>query len=83
MPSETDFTQVEGNFLDDYLHEVGLSRFSVARGRSLWMIICNHEKEIKNAFFETLHNEIKCVMSIKESNFNENNWFKIFTVAYF
>ena len=53
------------------MHEAGPSRFSVARGWSLWIIICNHEKEIKNAFFETLHNEIKCVMSIKESNFNE------------
>ena len=26
---------------------------------------------MKNAFFETPHNEMKCVLSIKESNFNE------------
>ena len=31
--------------------------------------------------FETLHNEIKCVLSVKESNFNEKN-IKIFTFAY-
>ena len=28
---------------------------------------------MKNAFFETPHNEIGCVLSIKESNFNEKN----------
>ena len=45
---------------------------------ALRIIICkrlaphfdNHEKGMKNAF-ETLHNEIICVLSIKVSNFNE------------
>ena len=27
---------------------------------------------MKNAIFETPHNEIKCVLSIKESNFKKN-----------
>ena len=36
-----------------------------------------HEKCI----FETSFNEIKCVMSVKESNFNEKK-IKIFTFAY-
>ena len=56
---------------------------------ALWMIICkrpathfdNHEKGIANAFFETLHNDIKCVLSVKESNFNEKK-IKIFTFDY-
>ena len=37
----------------------------------------HHEKCI----FETLHNEMKCVLSVKESNFNEKK-IKIFTFAY-
>ena len=32
--------------------------------------------------FETPHNEIKCVLSIKESNFDGKEWVKIFTFAY-
>ena len=44
---------------------------------ALWMIICtrpalhfdNHEKGMTN--FETLHSQIRCVLSVKESNFNE------------
>ena len=36
-----------------------------------------HEKCI----FETPYNEIKCVLSVKESNFNEKK-IKIFTFAY-
>ena len=31
---------------------------------------------------ETPHNEIKCVLSVKESNFNEKKKIKIFTSAY-
>ena len=38
-------------------------------------LLHGHEKCI----FETPHNEIKCVLGIKESNFN-GNWVKIFTV---
>ena len=37
-------------------------------GPSFWQLQKGHEKCI----FETLHNEIKCVLSVKESNFNEN-----------
>ena len=38
-------------------------------GPSFWQPRKEHEKSI----FETLHNEIKCVLSVKESNFNEKN----------
>ena len=29
---------------------------------------------MKNAILRPLHNEVKCVLSIKESNFNAKNW---------
>ena len=32
--------------------------------------------------FETLHNEIKCVLSVKESNFKKEKKIKNFTLAY-
>ena len=38
-------------------------------GPSFWQPRKGHEKCI----FETLHNEIKCVLSVKESNFNEKH----------
>ena len=38
-------------------------------------------KGSKKCIFETPYNEIKCVLSVKESNFNEKN-IKIFTFAY-
>ena len=44
--------------LDHHLQEAG---------PSLWQPQKRHEKCI----FETLHNETKCVLSVKESNFNE------------
>ena len=42
------------------------------------MIICNHihEKGNEKCIFETLYNEIKCVLSINESNFKEK-WNKL------
>ena len=43
---------------DHHLQEAGPSFSQLRQG---------HEKCI----FETLHNEIKCVLSVKESNFNE------------
>ena len=75
--------------LDHHLQEAGPSRWPSARGRSLQIIICkrlaphfdNHKKGMKNAFFETLHNEIKCVLSVKESNYTEKK-IKIFTFVY-
>ena len=55
---------------------------STSRSHSGWIFLkqwrCKgHEKCI----FETPHNEIKCVLSVKESNFNEKK-IKIFTFAY-
>ena len=38
-------------------------------------------KEHEKSIFETPYNEIKCVLSVKESNFNEKK-IKIFTFAY-
>ena len=32
---------------------------------------------VTQCIFETHHNEIKCVLSIKESNFNGKKWVKI------
>ena len=74
MCSETDFTQEKVNFhaitgipnsstycccpLDHHLQEAGPSFWQPQKG---------HEKCI----FETLHNVIKCVLSVTESNFNE------------
>ena len=83
MCSETDFTQEKVNFHatsgipnsssycccppDDHLQEAGPSFWQPRKG---------HEKCI----FETLQNEIKCVLSVKESNFNKKN--KIVLFAY-
>ena len=38
-------------------------------------------KEHEKSIFETPYNEIKCVLSVKESNFNEKK-IKIFTFDY-
>ena len=63
---------------DHHLQEAGPSGSSFARGRPLILTTTKgHEKCI----FETLHNEIKRVLSVKESNFNEKK-IKIFTFAY-
>ena len=43
---------------DDHLQEAGPS-------------FCQPQKGQEKCIFETLHNEIECVLSIKESNFNE------------
>ena len=43
-----------------------------------WMIICKRQEKY---IVETLHNEIKCVLSVEESKFNERK-IKIFTFAY-
>ena len=40
----------KGNFLDNHLQEAGPSIISFARGRSLRVIICDHEKGMKSAF---------------------------------
>ena len=59
---------------DDHLQEAGLSGLSFAKGRSLWIIICKRPAphfDNHKCIFETLHTEIKCVLSVKESNFNE------------
>ena len=60
MCSETDFTQEKGNFNP-----------TTARGLPLLMIIFNHKNCMKKCIFETLRNEMKYVLIIKESNFNE------------
>ena len=84
MCSETDFIQEKVKFhsttgipnsspycccpRDDHLQEPGPSRSSFAKGRPLILTTTRgHEKCI----FDTLHNEIKCVLIVKESNFNE------------
>ena len=72
MCSETDFTQKRQ-----------FSGWLFARGRPLWIIIYKRpvpphdhlrpQKGHEKCIFETLHNEIRCVLSVKESNFNEKN----------
>ena len=74
MCSETYFTQEKFNMAVYMLkctfsHSLWVGRRLVVCpcGPSFWQPRKGHEKCI----FETLHNEIKCVLSIKESNFNE------------
>ena len=78
MCSETDFTHERKSFSSNFLNPQffltvhcschGQSRIAVKWRRK------GHEKCI----FETPHNEIKCVLSIKELNFNDKR-IKIFT----
>ena len=56
--------------LDDHLQEAGPSGSSFAGGRPL---ILTTTTRAWKCIFETVHNQIKCVLSVKESNFNENN----------
>ena len=74
MYSEKDFTQ------------------EFARGRPLCIIICKRpvplddhlqpRKGHEKCIFETLHNEVKCVLSIKESKLIAKKKVKIFTFGY-
>ena len=57
--------------LDDHLQEAG-SPYDHLQPR----------KEHETPIFETLYNEIKCVLSIKESNFDGKKWVTIFIFAY-
>ena len=74
MCSATDFTKEKGNF-----HPT--TGWSFAKGRPLRMIIRKRQfppndhlqprKGHDKSIFETLHYEMKCVLSMKESNVNE------------
>ena len=67
MCSETDLTKEKVNFQAN-------TGFPPLTAAALRIIICkrpapyfdNHEKGMKNAFIGTLHNEIKCFLSVKE-----------------
>ena len=73
MRFETDLSQENCNF----------SGWLFARGRPLRIIICKRpvplddhlipRKGHEKCIFEALHNQIKCFLSIKESNFNGKN----------
>ena len=64
----------------------------ISKRPALWIFICKRlvplgdhlqpRKGHEKCIFETLHNEIKCVLSIRKSNFNWKKWVKIFTFAY-
>ena len=64
--------------LDDLFQEAGPSGSSFARGQSF---ILTTTKRAWKCIFDTLNNEIKCVLSVKESNFKEKR-IKIFIFAY-
>ena len=70
MCSEMDFIQEKGNFHPMIIYKRPVPPDDYLQPRE------GHEKCI----IETLHNEKKCVLSIKESNFNEK-WIKIFTFS--
>ena len=84
-------------WFDDHLQEVSPSGSSFARGRPLQMTICKRpvssdHQEAGSSFwqqqkghekwlFETLHNEIECVLSVKGS-ISMKKRIKMFTFAY-
>ena len=69
------------NFLDDHLQEASSSGLSFLRGWSLRIIICNHEKGMKNAFWDPSQWDKMC-FEYYRNKFQWKEWVNIFTFAY-
>ena len=67
QPSRSSFARGRPLRMTIWKRTVPLDHHLQEAGPSLWQPQKRHEKCI----FETLHNETKCVLSVKESNFNE------------
>ena len=76
MCSETDFTQEKSNFHATTRIPSSSLLFAAALSLNGRIPVMGRRNGQDKSIFGTPHNELKCVLSIKESKFNEKNGLK-------